>query len=99
MSIKLVEYLHSVYPELPTDVSYIRGYSDEDISNVERLYYIRIVGQLYDFLKCMGRYSGGFFGDDPLVFYQNQETIRGDILFQFGGKEELASLQWHDLLK
>ena len=54
MSIKLVEYLHSVYPELPTDVSYIRGYSDEDISNVERLYYIRIVGQLYDFFKMHG---------------------------------------------
>ncbi|MEB6856723.1 hypothetical protein NA898_01780 [Proteus cibi] len=95
----LINKLHSIYPELIIDISYIRGYSDEEISRMERLYDIRIVGQLYDFLKCMGRCSGGFFGDDPLVFYQNQETIRGDILFQIGGRDELASIQRHDLLK
>lgn len=36
MNIKLIEFLHSVYPELPIDVSYMRGYSDDEIkkSNV-----------------------------------------------------------------
>ncbi len=99
MNIKFIEYLHSVYPELSIDISYIRGYSDEEISSMERLYDIRITGQFYEFLRCMGRCSGGLFGDDPLVFYQGQETIRGDILFQIGAREELTSIQCHDLLK
>lgn len=32
MNIRLIEFLHSVYPELPIDVSYMRGYSDEVLS-------------------------------------------------------------------
>ncbi|MEQ5326559.1 hypothetical protein WMR86_07185 [Proteus vulgaris] len=95
---ELIEFLHSVYPELPIDVSYMRGYSDDEIKKIERLYDIEVKDQLYDFLTSIGRCSGGLFGDDPLVFYQGQKTIRGDILFQIGSRQDLASIQRHDLL-
>ena len=57
---KLITYLHSVYPELPIDTNFIKGYSDDELAKIERLYDIKIRGQLYHFLSCMGRCSGGF---------------------------------------
>ncbi|MBS9430885.1 hypothetical protein CE143_03195 [Photorhabdus luminescens] len=99
MNEALINYLHSVYPELEIDINYMRGYSAEEISKIERLYDIEVKGQLYDFLICMGRCSGGLFGDFPLVFYREQKTLRGSLLFQTGLREELAEIQRHDLLK
>ncbi|MDE9427767.1 hypothetical protein [Xenorhabdus bovienii] len=58
---ELIEYLHFAYPELTIDITYIKGYSEEDIVKLERLYDIKIQGQLLDFLIYMGRCSGGFF--------------------------------------
>ncbi len=98
MNIKIIEYLHSVYLELPIDVSYMRGYSDDEIKKIERLYDIEVKGQLYDFLTSIGRCSSGLFGDDPLLFYRNQKTIRGSILMQSGMREELSAIQQYDLL-
>ncbi|WP_231137010.1 hypothetical protein [Providencia rettgeri] len=94
----LIEYLHSVYPELPINTSYMRGYSVDEIQKIERLYDIEVKGQLYDFLSTIGRCSGGLFGDDPLLFYRNQKTIRGSILMQSGMREDLAAIQQYDLL-
>lgn len=54
MNIKLIEFLHSVYPELPIDVSYMRGYSDDEIKKIERLYDIEVKDQLYDFFTSIG---------------------------------------------
>ena len=34
---ELINYLHSVYPELPIDISYIKGYLDDEINKIERL--------------------------------------------------------------
>ncbi|KMW73567.1 hypothetical protein TI10_08290 [Photorhabdus luminescens subsp. luminescens] len=99
MNEELINYLHSVYPELKIDISYIRGYSVEEIQKMERLYDIEIKDQLYDFLTCMGRCSGGLFGDVPLIFYQEQDTVRGDVLFQSGQREELCKIQLHTLLR
>ncbi|MDK3010172.1 hypothetical protein QPK77_20060 [Providencia rettgeri] len=98
MNNELINYLHSVYPELPIDFSYMRGYSADEIQKIERLYDIKVTDQLYDFLTSIGRCSGGLFGDDPLLFYRNQKTIRGSILMQSGMREDLAAIQQHDLL-
>ncbi|WP_275371326.1 hypothetical protein [Xenorhabdus bovienii] len=94
----LINYLLSIYPELEVNTSYIRGYSAEEIPKFERLYDIEVKSQLYDFLTCMGRCSGGLFGDVPLTFYQMQETVRGEVLFQSGQREELCNIQLHHLL-
>lgn len=99
MNNELIEYLHSVYPELPIDLGYMRGYSDEEIAKIERLYDIQVKGQLYDFLKTMGRCSGGLFGDDPLVFYRNGQTVRGNILYQDALRDELPSIQQYNMRK
>ncbi|CDH33044.1 hypothetical protein [Xenorhabdus bovienii] len=94
----LINYLHSVFPELEIDTSYIRGYYAEEIPKFERFYDIEIKSQLYDFLICMGRCSGGFFGDIPLAFYHEQKTARGGILFQEDLRDELGNIQRHDLI-
>ena len=96
---KLITYLHSVYPELPIDTNFIKGYSDDELAKIERLYDIKIRGQLYHFLSCMGRCSGGFFGDDPLLFYRDQWSVRGHVLFQAGFTDELKKLQHYELTK
>ena len=96
---KLITYLHSVYSELPIDTNFIKGYSDDELAKIERLYDIKIRGQLYHFLSCMGRCSGGFFGDDPLLFYRDQWSVRGHVLFQAGFTDELKKLQHYELTK
>lgn len=90
---ELINYLHSVYPELPIDISYIKGYSDYEIAKIARLYNVKITGQLYDFLLSMGRCSGGFFGDDPLIFYREQKTVRSHFLSQYGLWDDLRNIQ------
>lgn len=98
-STALIEYLHSVYPELPINASYMRGYSVDEIKKIERLYDIEVKGQLYDFLATIGRCSGGLFGDDLLIFYRNGQTVRGTVLYQDALRYELPSAQRYDLMK
>lgn len=98
MEIKLINYLHSVYPELEINLTEMKGYSSEEISKIERLYDINITNQLYDFLVCMGRYSGGFFCDYPLMFYRSNKDVRSHVLSQIKLREDLSSLQQWDLL-
>jgi len=95
---KFLNYLHSVYPELPIDINFIRGYSEDEIIKIERLYDIKVVDQLYDFLYCMGRCSGGFFGDYPLMFYRGNKTVRSHILSQNSFREDLCNLQEYDIV-
>jgi hypothetical protein len=90
---ELIKYLHSVYPKLPIDINYIKGYSIKELGKIERLYNVKIVGQLYEFLLSMGRCSGGFFGDDPLIFYREQKTVRSHFLSQYGLWDDLRNLQ------
>lgn len=99
MEIKLINYLHSVYPELEINLAEIKGYSNEEIRKIESLYDINITNQLYDFLVCMGRYSGGFFCDYPLMFYRSKKNVRSHILSQIKLREDLSSLQQWELLR
>lgn len=98
MSTSLIAYLHAVYPELEIDISKIKGYTGDEIQKIERLYDIKVTGQLREFLMCMGRCSGGFFGDDSLLFYRDSLSIRSQILFQFTLREDLGSLQYWELV-
>ncbi|REF27235.1 hypothetical protein BDD26_1991 [Xenorhabdus cabanillasii] len=96
---ELIEYLHSAYPELTIDITYIKGYSEEDIVKLERLYDIKIQGQLLDFLIHMGRCSGGFFSNQPLSFYSKTANIRDEIKFQIGCEDGLREVQRFDLIE
>ncbi|MBD2785088.1 hypothetical protein ID858_03390 [Xenorhabdus sp. DI] len=97
--IELIKYLHSAYPELTINIDYVEGYSKDEMAKLERLYDIEIQGQLLDFLTHIGRCSGGLFGSAPLTFYQEQTTVRDEILFQFGSRESLMIIQQYDLVK
>ncbi|WP_275391238.1 hypothetical protein [Xenorhabdus bovienii] len=89
---ELIEYLHSAYPELTINTTYIRGYSEEDILKLERLYNIKIQRQLYDFLTHMGRCSGGLFGDYPLEFYSKIDSSKDRLIFQSECRKNLKDL-------
>ncbi|PHM51975.1 hypothetical protein [Xenorhabdus sp. KK7.4] len=97
--IELINYLHSAYPELTIDINYIRGYSEDDLIKLKRVYDIEIQGELLDFLIHMGRCNGGLFGIQPLRFYQEDKVVSHEILFQFGFREELQEIQCVDLLE
>lgn len=98
MSTPLIEYLHVVYPKLEVDISEIKGYSVEEIQKIERLYDIMVTGQFREFLSCMGRCSGGFFGDDILMFYREIKNVRSHVLSQLTLRDDLCSLQHWELV-
>ncbi|WP_153043679.1 hypothetical protein [Xenorhabdus sp. KK7.4] len=96
--VELINYFHSAYPELSIDFNYIRGYSEDDLIKLKRVYDIEIQGEFLEFLTYMGCCSGGLFGDQPLRFYQERETITSEVLFQSRFWNELQRIQRFDLL-
>ncbi|MEQ4923429.1 hypothetical protein [Proteus hauseri] len=96
---KLINYLHAIYPELSIDIHKIKGYSDDEIKKIERLYDIKVTDQLYNFLSCMGRCGGGFFCDSSLLFYRHSFSVRGYVQFQIGKCMDLYNIQQFDLIR
>lgn len=64
------------------DPSQVIGYSEEELEKIERLYDIKVAGQLRKFLLNMGRSDGGLIGDDPIYLYRPRMSIRRHIMFQ-----------------
>lgn len=95
----LVNFFHSVYPELEVDAKYIKGYSEDEIRKINCLYDIEIKGHLYDFLLCMGRCSGGLFSDNALMFYRGNKSVRSQMLSQYTFNEDLCALQHYELVR
>ncbi|MFT0214102.1 hypothetical protein VQ643_16135 [Pseudomonas sp. F1_0610] len=94
MVLNLAEKLHKKYPKQPFDKSFVRGYSDEEIKKIERLYDIEVppTSQLYDFLKCMGRCSGGLFGGDQMIIYWASRNVRDKVCYQNFNREDIIDL-------
>ena len=65
-----------------SDRKQVEGYSLSEIKRIEKLYDITIQGDFLEFMLKMGRCSGGLFGDDPIVLYKEQRSVRSQILFQ-----------------
>lgn len=82
MNNELINYLHSVYPELPIDFSYMRGYSADEIQKIERLYDIKVTDQLYDFLTSIGRCSGGLLVMTLFFFTKIKRLLEGIFCFR-----------------
>jgi SMI1-KNR4 cell-wall len=66
----------------PVDRSQVAGYSEEELTKIEKLYDIKIKGDFRQFMRVMGRCSGGLLGDDPIVLYRSLWSVRAQILFQ-----------------
>ena len=65
-----------------SDRKQVEGYSLSEIKRIEKLYDITIQGDFLEFMLKMGRCSGGLIGDDPIILYKEQRSVRSQILFQ-----------------
>ncbi|NBF01552.1 SMI1/KNR4 family protein [Pseudomonas sp. Fl5BN2] len=64
------------------EVIEMQGYANEELDQIERLYDIRISGQLKSFLLEMGRSDGGLIGDSFIQLYRPSWRVRAHLLFQ-----------------
>lgn len=58
------------------------GYNDDEIKGIEELYNLEIKGDFRDFLKLIGKNSGGLLGEDELVLYK-EWSVRERLLSKF----------------
>ena len=52
------------------------GYSEEEITKIEKLYDIEAKGDFRKFLKYAGRCDGDLLGDDPIILYRQTWNIQ-----------------------
>ena len=52
------------------------GYSEEEITKIEKLYDIEVKGDFREFLKYAGRCDGDLLGDDPVILYRQTWSIQ-----------------------
>ena len=52
------------------------GYSEEEITKIEKLYDIEVKGDFREFLKYVGRCDGDLLGDDPIILYRQTWNIQ-----------------------
>ena len=65
-----------------SDRKQVEGYSLSEIKRIEKLYDITVQGDFLEFMLKMGRCSGGLFGDEPIILYRDDWTVRNQVLFQ-----------------
>lgn len=70
-----------------------RGYKEDEVRKIEKLYGVKFSGQLREFMLKMGRCSGGIFGDDPLIIYRSSWSVRTHLLFQFNFTRDVQDLR------
>ena len=78
------------------------GYSEEEITKIEKLYDIEAKGDFREFLKYAGRCDGDLLGDDPIILYR-QTWDMGSYLrknyFGFIDDEDFEEKVFYDELK
>lgn len=94
MSVNLIEYLRSKYPLAALGW---QGYSTAELQKIEKLYDIKITGELHSWLSQMGRNSNGVFGDEALIVYRNL-GVRSHVMYQAGIFGLLQGAQVWELL-
>ncbi len=52
------------------------GYSEEEITKIEKLYDIEAKGDFREFLKYAGRCDGDLLGDDPVILYRQTWNMK-----------------------
>ncbi len=74
-----------------------KGYSNEEILKIEKLYNIEVKGELRSFLQELGRGDGGIFGDECIYLYRKIVGVRDHLLEQFALEQRLVE-DGHDSL-
>ena len=87
-----MKFLSMIAQEHWYDPSRVLGYSAEELVKIEKLYDIKISGFLRDFMLEAGRCDGGLIGDDPIILYRSNWSVRDHVITQNGFREELLDL-------
>jgi len=61
------------------------GYSEEEISKIEKLYDIEAKGDFREFLKYAGRCDGDLLGDDPIILYRQTWDMESYLRMNYFG--------------
>jgi len=75
------------------------GYAQWELESIERLYNIKVEGQLKGFLSEMGRSSGGMIGDSLIQLYRPSWRVRQHFLFQVDFFNQMQEEGLYDFLK
>jgi len=75
------------------------GYAQWELESIERLYNIKVEGQLKGFLSEMGRSSGGMIGDSLIQLYRPSWRVRQHLLFQVDFFNQMQEEGLYDFLK
>ena len=78
------------------------GYSEEEITKIEKLYDIEAKGDFREFLKYAGRCDGDLLGDDPIILYRqtwDMESYLRMNYFGFIDDEDFEEKVFYDELK
>lgn len=67
----MITFIKEIAQTTPYDAEMVVGYSDLELEKIERLYDVRIAGDLKRFLSECGRSDRGLIGDDPIVLYRS----------------------------
>jgi len=94
MNLDLIEQLGAQYP---WSRARWRGYDTSEIQKIERLYDIRVSGQLERWLRTVGRCSGGITGDESLILYRKW-SVRTHVFFQADAFSIMQHAKAWDLL-
>jgi hypothetical protein len=71
--------VHEVAPQCEV---LMRGYSEAEISVIQEIYGIEIVGDFRTYLMKAGKSDGGLIGDDPIVLYREYWPPWSQVNFQ-----------------
>ena len=78
------------------------GYSEEEITKIEKLYDIEAKGDFREFLKYAGRCDGDLLGDDPVILYRQTWDIESYLRMNYFGfidDEDFEEKVFYDELK
>jgi hypothetical protein len=95
----MVSFFERVRHGRAVDFKSVAGYSNEELSKIERLYDINITGDFRAFMLEMGRCSGGLIGDDPIILYRPTWSVRTQILVQVNFFSDLQDANLYKLMK
>lgn len=95
----MVSFIDKISQGIYYDASKIEGYSDDELNKIERLYDVRIVGQLRQFMSVMGRSSGGLIGDDPIILYRPTWVIRDYLMLQIWLEDRINEFHCKNLFE
>ncbi|SEI05340.1 hypothetical protein SAMN05216581_1597 [Pseudomonas asplenii] len=75
------------------------GYDASEIEKIERLYDIKVEGQLKYFLMEIGRCDGGLIGDSMIQLYRPTWRVREHLLFQVNFFTQMQEERYYDYMK